>query len=119
VSDIAVLEKIVILCVFEDADLYYDMIEDAYLLRPGYAIYALEGTVYLGKVERIYQTGLKKFYILDNDTSSVKLAADIKRDPAVIIPEIVAKLQGRDVLDWLTRDVLTLMAGDYEFQVIR
>ncbi|MHB0884156.1 hypothetical protein ACYCSE_04110 [Paenibacillus sp. SEL1] len=117
-NGIAVLEKIVILHVWEDDDLDYDMSE-GFLVKPGYAAFVLEGTVYLSKVERIYQTGVNRFYIENRNTSSVRLATNVTQDPAVVIPEIVTKLQGRDVIGWLTQDVLNHMVGEFPFQVLR
>ncbi len=115
---ISVLEKIVILHVWEDDDLDYDMSE-GFLVKPGYAFFVLEGTVYLSKVERIYQTGINRFYIENRNTSSVRLATNVTRDPAVVIPEIVTKLHGRDVIEWLTQDVLNNMVGEFPFQVLQ
>ncbi|MGP0580136.1 hypothetical protein ACTP13_24485 [Paenibacillus peoriae] len=87
-SDIAVLEKVVIVHVWEEEELDYETSE-AYLIKPGYAMYVLTGTVHLARVERIYQTGLHRFYVEDRSTASIQLASCLTGDISVKIQEIV------------------------------
>lgn len=117
-NDIPILERVTLLYVYEEEEQHYDMIHDAYLIKPYYAVYKLDHSIYLGKVLQIYQTGLKKFYVVDTDTSRITLAQNETRAAELVIPQIVAKLMGREVLDWLTLDVMHHMNNVYDFQVI-
>ncbi|KEO77325.1 hypothetical protein ACYCSE_21215 [Paenibacillus sp. SEL1] len=116
-SDIAVLEKIVIVHVWEEEELDYETSE-AYLIKPGYAMYVLTGTVHLARVERIYQTGLHRFYVEDRSTASIQLASCLTGDISVKIQEIVMKLLSKNALDWLTCDVMHGMTGGFEFETL-
>ncbi|AET60647.1 hypothetical protein HPL003_19545 [Paenibacillus terrae HPL-003] len=116
-SDIAVLEKIVIVHVWEEEELDYETSE-AYLIKPGYAVYVLTDAVHLARVERIYQTGLQRFYVEDRSTASIQLASYVTGDITVKIQEIVMKLLSKNALDWLTCDVMHGMTGGFEFETL-
>lgn len=70
------------------------------------------------KRRRRIKTGLNKFYVVDTDTSRITLAQNESRSAELVIPQIVAKLMGREVLDWLTLDVMHHMNNVFDFQVI-
>ncbi len=61
----------------------------ARLILLSQAMYVLTGAVHLARVERIYQTGLHRFYVEDRSTASIQLASCLTGDISVKIQENV------------------------------